>query len=78
MASKEVILYAAAELEELAAIAKQIVLDMREDAQRAATHENAYARVYWFRARLTTHVVSRLGNGQPSGKAQMDRTYLGI
>lgn len=55
---------AAARVEELAAIAKQIVLDLRGDPDDRASQEDAdltaHGRVYWLRRQLG-YVVASLG-----------------
>lgn len=57
-------LEAADRVEELAAIAKQIVLDLRGDPDDRASQEDAdltaYGRVYWLRRQLG-YVVANLG-----------------
>lgn len=79
MTREEQIRRAAAELDELIIIAQQIVTDMCADAEREATHENAYARVYWLRKQLTSRVVARLGAaGQPSGLRAFDGEYRNL
>lgn len=59
---------AAARVEELAAIAKQIVLDLRGDVDDRASQEDAdltaYGRVYWLRTQLG-YVVASLGQPGP-------------
>lgn len=56
---------AAARLEELAAIAKQMVLDLRgEGGSEEDADLTAYARVYWLRKQLG-YVVAPLGVGAP-------------
>lgn len=60
---------AAARVEELAAIAKQIVLDLRGDPDQASQEDadlTAYGRVYWLRRELG-YVVASLGRpGAPA------------
>ncbi len=61
---------AADRVEELAAIAKQIVLDLRGDPDDRASQEDAdltaYGRVYWLRKQLG-YVVASLGQpGTPA------------
>lgn len=72
-------LEAAARVEELAAIAKQMVLDLRgpEDPQgQVEANDTAYARVYWLRHALG-RVVADLGVGNPPtwAKRQVEREY---
>jgi hypothetical protein len=61
---RRVRLEAADRVEELAVIAKQIVLDMRGDPDDRASQEDAdltaYGRVYWLRTQLG-YVVASLG-----------------
>lgn len=62
-------LEAANRLEELTAIAKQVVIDLRGQdgaAKQQAASDMAYARVYWLRRELG-HVVATLGVGLPDG-----------
>lgn len=61
---------AAARVEELAAIAKQVVLDLRGELDATAVghlraNDTAYARVYWLRRELG-RVVAELGVGLPN------------
>lgn len=56
---------AAARLEELAAIAKTMVLDLRGDGEsREDADLTAYGRVFWLRRQLG-YVVASLGAGAP-------------
>lgn len=61
---RRVRLEAADRVEELAAIAKQVALDLRGDPDDRASQEDAdltaYGRVYWLRTQLG-YVVSSLG-----------------
>lgn len=57
--SNEKVMQAAKELEEIAILAKQMVIDLREGAP------NPYTRVYWLRWRLG-RIVTKMGIGVPS------------
>lgn len=65
MPQREQVLKAAADLEMLADLAKQIVLDLRKDAGNSSGRSHSYARVYDLRTRLTK-IVATLGYGRPS------------
>lgn len=57
---------AAARLEELAAIAKAMVLDVRGDGESQEDADlTAYGRVFWLRRQLG-YVVASLGAGAPA------------
>lgn len=56
------------ELEDVALLAKHMVIDLREG------EPNAYARVYWLRWRLGK-VVAELGVGVPSGLPAIAEEY---
>lgn len=61
---------AAAQLEELIAVAKQVVLDLRGEPnatarERVYSDDTAYGRVYWLRTQLG-YVVAKLGYGAPA------------
>ena len=64
------VLKAAAELEDIAVIAKTMCNDLRDGAP------NAYARVYWLRKRMSV-IVSNLGFGTPTPSvlATIEREY---
>lgn len=61
-------LEAAARVEELTIVAKQLVLDLRGEPGDRRSQENAdltaYGRVYWLRKQLG-YVVASLGSGAP-------------
>lgn len=59
---------AANELEDLAAVAKLMVTDLREGKP------NAYGRVYWLRKQIG-HIVAGLGVGVPKGLAEIETEY---
>jgi hypothetical protein len=60
---------AAARVEELAAIAKQLVLDLRDPEIT-----NPYARLYWLRGQFGK-VTARFGAGVPAGLDDVGREY---
>jgi len=65
---------AAAELEQLIAVAKAIVLDLRGNEQdgrdaRLRANDTAYARLYWLRHKLG-RITSDMGVGLPPTRAQ--------
>lgn len=68
MVDRDKVLNAAAQLEDIAVIAKMMVTDLREGA------DNPYGRVYWLR-RLMTYVVNDLGAGTPTGLQAIEDYY---
>jgi hypothetical protein len=59
---------AANTMEDLAAIAKQVVIDLR------AGKPHPYARVYWLRREMG-RVVATMGVGTPEGIKEVNREY---
>lgn len=64
MPTRQQVMEAAAEVEKLAALMKQAVLDLRADSNTDRGREFAYARVYDIRWRLG-RIANRLGYGVP-------------
>ncbi len=65
-------LHAASDLEDLAEILKQIIIDLREKDSA-----DAYARVYWFR-REVGYITSGLGEGVPNRVAEIGSEYWNL
>lgn len=74
MYDRETIEEVATRLEELTIIAKQIIIDLRDDITEIHQSPPTYTRVYYLRREMS-RLAARLGSGVPSGLTKLESRY---